>query len=159
MDKRASFLPTMKFAQDHGLELAGFGVVTSTWNIYTPRIFEDLGLHEPVYGSVAEHSRFALAKKIDNAKQIAETVDETQLDPKLLKHLNQGSRLPMEHVRLPTKLSLALSKRLETHPVPELPTRQRVPKLTLVGAAGWVKAKESLSNTPSTPSKWTVHSQ
>lgn len=36
--------PTMRFAQAHNLELAGFAFFTSTFNVDSPKLFQDLGI-------------------------------------------------------------------------------------------------------------------
>ncbi|KAJ1339491.1 hypothetical protein BSLG_005901 [Batrachochytrium salamandrivorans] len=50
MRERFLVAPTMKFAKDYNLELAGFGFITSSWVPETSHVFTGLNIHEPVYG-------------------------------------------------------------------------------------------------------------
>ncbi|KAJ3163466.1 hypothetical protein HDU86_000045 [Geranomyces michiganensis] len=69
--ERGLVLPITKFAQTHNLQLKGHGFFTSTWDIHTPAIFTQLGIHEPVYASLAGQTARQTVKAITTATSLA----------------------------------------------------------------------------------------
>ncbi|KAI8802487.1 phosphatidylethanolamine-binding protein [Cladochytrium replicatum] len=66
---RGSFLPAYKFLTSRGLEMKGYGFLRSTWNIYTSKVYEAMGIHEPVYGRPGQ-SKTQKAFRIQSAQEL-----------------------------------------------------------------------------------------
>ncbi|KAJ3176845.1 hypothetical protein HDU87_004777 [Geranomyces variabilis] len=92
---RGLVLPVTKFMQTHNLQLKGHGFFTSTWDIHTPAIFTQLGIHEPVYGSLAGQTARQTVKAITTATSLAATL------PGPLATLSAEARNSLNYARPP----------------------------------------------------------
>ncbi|KAJ3151484.1 hypothetical protein HDU89_001927 [Geranomyces variabilis] len=93
--ERGLVLPIAKFMQTHDLQLKGHGFFTSTWDIHTPAIFTQLGIHEPVYGSLAGQTARQTVKAITTATSLAATL------PGPLATLSAEARNSLNYARPP----------------------------------------------------------
>ncbi|KAI8926390.1 phosphatidylethanolamine-binding protein [Entophlyctis helioformis] len=103
-------LPTMKFAKKHNLELAGYGFVTSSWNVHTPHMFTGLGVHEPVFGKQYRTRAADQAIRLGAATDMAASlkVPVSQLPRDMLTNLNAGRRPSFDVSRVVTSGDIQL---------------------------------------------------
>ncbi|KAJ3119538.1 MFT2-Corn MFT-like protein [Nowakowskiella sp. JEL0407] len=149
---------TWNFKRQHELKVASFGFVTSTWNIYTPRIFSALGIHEPVFARTPKSGKHAVAQ-IDASKTIVgehknilerlgsrknwttsynrpKTTSKDQSESSealpwdVFIHLQQGKHLPLPKLTVPTENSLAI-ERLKAEEEEKLKSRAKKEKISV----------------------------
>ncbi|KAJ3023187.1 hypothetical protein HKX48_003965 [Thoreauomyces humboldtii] len=110
--ERGMLLPITKFMKDHKLELKGHGFFTSTWNIHTPAVFSQLGIHEPVYGTLKGQTSRQLVKKITTATSLAASLPGplATLSAETLKDLNNATAPRFNPNRLLTRRGMEVQK-------------------------------------------------
>ncbi|KAJ3308880.1 hypothetical protein HDV04_000721 [Boothiomyces sp. JEL0838] len=128
--QRGTFLPSMKFAKDNGLELDSFAWFKSSWDRDSSAIMQKLGIHEPVYGVVRKETLDYLKRKIQVSTELAKTnPDDIQL-------LNHGYKPHKPLPKLPTKADL--NNQYEKYQV------KRKQRLTALGNAALVRNREGV---------------
>ncbi|KAJ3108567.1 MFT2-Corn MFT-like protein [Phlyctochytrium planicorne] len=161
--RERSVFPAWKLKTDFHMSLAGYAFFTSSYNIHTSDIFTRLGIHEPVYGSV-KHANM-MVSQIQTATEVASglaangpisALSATELAP-----LNFGKVEAPPLVKRTTKRMLEAQKMEEDwrkqvearnakaatkggkKEAAVATTGKKVPRVTVVGSAGLVKAKET----------------
>ncbi|KAJ8329773.1 39S ribosomal protein L38, mitochondrial [Batrachochytrium dendrobatidis] len=167
MRERFLVAPTMKFAKDYNLELAGFGFITSSWVPETSHVFTGLNIHEPVYGKKYNQFPKTLALRLHASKEMMSELNKpiAQLTREEIKKLNAGKRPSFDRSRVITTgdVQLGLIQKVEAERAAKdsnEPTKQRkskgikntepvmtpvkkMPRLTEIAAAALVRNKPS----------------
>ncbi|KAJ3196264.1 hypothetical protein HK101_009529 [Irineochytrium annulatum] len=107
------FFPTWGFKEKYGLEVAGMAFFISTWNVHTSNVYTRLGIHEPVYGSLAARNTARQINEFKASTTIASRLSTDALasmSPRQLRALNFGKTPRPQSIELPTRASMKLIK-------------------------------------------------
>ncbi|TPX55339.1 hypothetical protein PhCBS80983_g05400 [Powellomyces hirtus] len=111
--ERGLVLPIAKFMKTHELKLKGHGFFTSTWDIHTPAIFSQLGIHEPVYGTLKGATPKHTVHSLTTATALAASLPGplATLSAQTLKNLNYATPPRPEPAHLLTKRGMEVQNR------------------------------------------------
>ncbi|KAI8824383.1 uncharacterized protein EV422DRAFT_519929 [Fimicolochytrium jonesii] len=141
--ERGLLLPITKFIKDNNLTLKGRGFMTSFWDIHTPAVFSQLGIHEPVYGSLHFQSPRDTVASIQTATDLASSLPGpiAALSAATLKALNYGRPESLSPARLLTRRGTTVDNMRRADAEAILQKRERDAANAKVGGKGAKNAK------------------
>jgi hypothetical protein len=142
--ERSIPFPTLKFARDHGLTLAGFSFITSSFNIETLDLVKKLGLHQPVYAKVRQATSKNLVEKLETATMIAATLPSSLKDisKQSVKALNEAHPQILPVATFPTRRDLKALDQGDKGPYVLKVEGKKQVRLSVFGAVGLSKRNQ-----------------
>ncbi|KAI9008096.1 hypothetical protein BC832DRAFT_553064 [Gaertneriomyces semiglobifer] len=148
-------LPLTKFMKDYDLSIKGHGFFSAIWDIHTPYVFSRLGIHEPVYGSIASGNPGVTVRQLETATELVANTPTplTQLSVDALKGINYAQKPRLSPAKLITQRGVEVANRRIAESakaekkgkkaiVESTRSLGKTPRLTVLGAAAVVKNKD-----------------
>ncbi|TPX51100.1 hypothetical protein SeLEV6574_g00473 [Synchytrium endobioticum] len=174
---------TWAFLTRYNLQLTGYGFLRSRWSTLTSQVYNRLRLHEPVYGRLQDNRDLSphILDRINTATKLATTINQNPgtLDALALKQLNTGLIQHIPYQRLATQrdqtiaelemeYDAAVKKRAQKEgkslqqakaDLEAWKSNVKLHRLTVVGAAGMVRAREGIKGADAERAKQTPRYQ